>query len=143
MKDIVKDLADRMALLRVRHDVVFVQVGHPANPEYLSLAEALYEGLLAGDPVAVARARAVVDPADLDRKDFWATSLGRLMFAAGAFGSGMIGRGFAAGILGCSRQWVHELVTSGRLTRSPGSAVLVSADDVREVLKTRIDSLVK
>jgi len=140
MKDTMKDLADRMALLHVRHGVVFGDaVG--ANPAYLRFAEDLEAGLRSGDPNAVARARGVVDPADLGESAFWSSSLGRLMFAAGCYGSGTVGQAFAAGVLGCSRQWVHELVARGILSRC--AANTVDVEEVRAVLKTRIDELVK
>lgn len=145
MKDITTDLTDRLALLDVRYGVVFGPYGgHVAQREQTlaHVARQLEGGLRAGDLDAVARVRGVVDPADLAEGGFWMTSLGRLMFAAGAFGDATVGQAFAAGVLGCSRQWVGELATSGRLARTPGN--LVYASEVRALLKTRLlDGLVK
>jgi hypothetical protein len=148
MKDPITDLADRLALLKVRHNVVFGTPG-PTAPEYVSphcvrMAEIIADGLMIENAEMVGKARGVVDPADLGGTEFWATALGRLLFAAGGYGARedeTIGQAFAAGVLGCSRQWVNELVARGELTSAVSSQVRV--DQVRVLLKTRMDKLVK
>jgi len=143
---VVKDLCDRMALLHNRYDVVFRRTNVPGHLPYIPLAEALAAGLAADHPEAAKLARAVVDPADLDRPEFWATPLGRLMFAAGAFRDKAVTQTLAAAVLGCSRQWVHQMVVRGLLRTDAGlnpAAREVYAKDVREMLKTKLDSLVK
>lgn len=144
MNEPVKDLCNRMALLHVRYDVVFREPT-PANPPYIPLAEALESGLRGDVPEAVRIARGVVDPADLERPGFWATPLGRLMFSAGCFKGETVTQAFAAGVLGCSRQWVHQMLDSGVLR--PGLMELppreVRAGDVRVELRAKLDRLVK
>lgn len=154
MKDPTKDLADRLALLNIRHQVAFASLGTPATRAQLTdLAEVL-EAALRADTMgtidqreqAVSRVRAIVDPSDLDDRDratsFWATPLGRLLFAAGGYGQNTLSQSQAAGVLGCSRQWVHELVTAGRFTRIPSLPVQVLTMEVQELLKARLDKLV-
>jgi hypothetical protein len=95
---------------------------------------------------AVAVARSLVDPAEQAGREFWATPLGHLLFAAGGYPHDEMPQSYAAGLLGCSRQWVHALVTSGQVRSdvSARSAVRkVNAADIRTLLKTRIDQLVK
>jgi hypothetical protein len=135
MKDITKDLTDRLALLHVRHAVVFVCVPVPANPLYLDIAEALESGLRAGDPDTVAKVRGVVDPGDLDRSEFWATPLGQLLFLAGGYSGETCTQTTAAGVLSCSRQWVSLMLAEGKLTVGPQRAVY--AGEVRAMLKAR------
>jgi hypothetical protein len=147
MNNPTNDLAARVALLHCRYSVVFpTATVAPANPDHLEIAEALVQGLRREEPDAVARVRGAVDPADLYSSGFWTTPLGRLLFAAGGYGAAeyeSIGQSFAAGVLGTSRQWVGELLRTGRLERSPSSNVMVTAASVRELLKAKIDSLVK
>lgn len=148
MKDPITDLADRMALLHVRHDVVFGLHGPRITPTaILAAAQGLESALRAGDPDAAARVRGVVDPADMDRSEFWATPLGRLMFVAGAFRGETCTQTVAAAVLDCSRQWVNAMVAEGKL--SPASVAAsptgrgVHVEQVRAILKARIDRLVK
>jgi hypothetical protein len=139
MKDTIKDLADRLALLHVRHQVAFIQISIPANPAYLTIAESLDAGLQVGDPDAAARVRGVVDPGDLSRSEFWATPLGRLLFLAGGYSGKTCTQTVAAGVLGCSRQWVSAMVAEGKLTTAPGRGVY--AAEVRGVLLHRAERL--
>lgn len=140
MKDVTTDLYDRIALLHLRHSTVF-GMKPPANPDYGELASLMEVGLRTNYSQAVEWMRALIDPADLSRAEFWTTSLGRLLFAAGGYGAGEIGQALAAGVLGCSRQYVHDLIVKGRLSRR--DSLMVDAAEVRDLLKARIDALVK
>lgn len=141
MKDIVTDLTDRLALLHVRYEVVFHGPA-PADPaRYASLARLLESGLHEADEQAVQIARGVVDPADLARPEFWSTPLGRLMFRVGGFKGATCTQTVAAGVLDCSRQWVSAMVAENKIKRAADGGVY--ADEVRAILKARIDRLVK
>jgi len=152
MKNITTDLADRLALLHVRHNVVFGLAG-PSLPDFvakqfMTTAHILAEGLRAEDPDTVAKVRGVVDPAELSGTSFWITNLGRLLFMAGGYGNGQVTQALAAGVLGCSRQWVHELVASRKLLSAPAPvgavpARAVDAEQVRGLLKAKLDRPVK
>jgi hypothetical protein len=141
MKDPVTDLADRLALLRVRYEVAF-QAPHinPPGGPVQPLATALAVGLEAGTELALNMVRAVVDPAETDTSEFWGTPLGRLMFTAGAYRGEACTQAVAAAVLGCSRQWVSAMVAEGKLT--PVNGRNVPSDEVREVLKARAARLV-
>jgi hypothetical protein len=140
MKDTVKDLCDRMALLHIRFAVVF-GTPRPANPLLVSLAEALEAGLRAADPDAIAKVRGVVDPGDLSGTGFWATPLGRLLFAAGGYGQQTCTQTVAAAVLDCSRQWVSAMVAEHKL--APAAERGVYVEELRGVLQARLDRLVK
>jgi hypothetical protein len=153
VKDIMTDLRDRLAMLHTRHMVAFEFVAFfsgPADPPvYEPLAATLKAGLYSADPEIVTRVRALIDPSelvDLDRPtSFWATSLGRLLFSAGGFYETALPRTLAAAVLGCSRQWVHELVVKGELQAAPSPAAsdrAVYAERVRTLLSKRLDGLV-
>jgi hypothetical protein len=147
MKDAVSDLADRLAMLYTRSQVVFGSWAFGATPTdrlliehaanfYREAAAYLRKGLTEGHPDAIGKVRAVIDPADMDRSEFWATPLGRLMFAAGAWWQGeTCTQAVAAAVLGCSRQWISAMVAEGKLDRAHEGGVPV--DQVREVLKRR------
>ncbi len=140
-KDIVTDLCERMHALWLRSQVVFGSRNDiPRNVPYPPLAEALLRGLAEGDGLAVPAIRALVDRSEMGRPEFWGTSLGRLLFAADE-GAVPISQTMAAAVLGCSRQWVSAMVTEGKLTATNDRSVY--SDEVRRVLKARIDRLVK
>lgn len=143
MKDITKDLYDRLALLHNRYVVVFVALATRtagiSDSYFVGIAAALEEGLRTGDADSVAMVRGVVDPAELDRAEFWGTPLGRLLFVAGGYQGQTVTQTMAAGLLGCSRQWVNAMVAEGKLT--PGIERGVYADQVREVLRVRAERL--
>jgi hypothetical protein len=141
MTDIVTDLCERMHALWLRSQVVFGTVNDiPHYIPYIPLAETLLRGLADGDGLAVPHIRALVDKAEMDRPDFWGTDLGRLLFAADE-GAIPISQAKAAAVLGCSRQWVSAMVAEGKLTATEGRGVY--SDEVRRVLKARVDRLVK
>lgn len=140
-KDVVTDLCERMHTLWLRSQVVFGTTDIPHNIPYPPLAEALLRGLADGDGLAVPHIRALVDPAEMDRPEFWGTSLGRLLFAADG-GAAPISQTVAAAVLGCSRQWVSAMVNEGKLTAT-GLSRGVYSDEIRRVLKARVDRLVK
>lgn len=144
-KDVIGDLCDRMDLLRLRYNVVFNRMAQavPAPP-YIPLAEALMQGLAEGHPHALTMARTLVDPGDLEGSAFWGTPFGQLLFLAGGYTPGYGGscsQTVAAAVLGCSRQWVSAMVAEGKLSSTGDRRVLV--DQVRDVLRKRIDRLVK
>lgn len=139
MKTPIEDLSDRLGMLGIRYAVAFSTAAGPPEPHAMhTTAESIAAGLSRGDAVAVARARAIVDPAELSDSGFWGTPLGRLMFAAGAFGSDdtTIGQAFAARVLDVSRQWVGTLIAQGRLTRV--GSVMVPVGEVRGLLVERM-----
>jgi len=147
MKDVTTDLAERLALLHIRWKVAFGD-NYFQDPQehFLTTAHVLAEGLRNEDPAAVAKVRSVVDPGDLDSTEFWALPLGRVLFAAGGFGRDSLSRTAAAAVLDCSRQWVHELVSRGTLKAAPTRSAVdreVYVKEVREVLKDRLDRIVK
>lgn len=139
-KDAVTDLCERMHTLWQRAQTVFGQLDIPHNIPYIPLAESLLRGLADGDGLAVPHIRALVDPAEMDRPEFWGTNLGRLLFAADG-GAVPISQTVAAAVLGCSRQWVSAMVNEGKLTAT-GASRGVYSDEVRRVLKARVDRLV-
>lgn len=138
-KDVTTDLCERLHILRLRYQVVFHELS-PANPPYIPMAEALLRGLGEGDAAAVTHLKALVDEAEMDRPAFWGTDLGRLLFAAGAREGATVSQTVAAAVLGCSRQWVSAMVAENKLT--PTHYREVYADEVRKVLKARVDRLV-
>lgn len=148
MKDTITDLADRLAMLHTRAQVVlgdfssdevdWLPADHAAH-FYRDAAAILAAGLREGHPDAIGKVRAVVDPADLDRPEFWGTPLGRLLFVAGGFTGETLTQTGAAGLLGCSRQWVNAMVAEGKL--APAADRGVYAEQVREVLKARVERL--
>lgn len=146
MKEVITDLCDRMALLHNRYDVVFRMTGPGPHRPYIPLADFLLAGLRGEAPSAVSIARALVDPADLDVPEFWATPLGQEMFAAGCYQDEAVTQSCAAGVLGVSRQRIHQMVGSGAIRSESGvnpAARMVHAGDVRDLLKAKIDTPVK
>lgn len=147
MKDPITDLADRLALLHTRHQVVLG--GFPADEAdrlpadhavnfYRDAAAYLLLGLQEEHPDSIGKVRAAIDPAEMDRSEFWATPLGRLMFVAGAYRGETCTQATAAAALGCSRQWVSAMVAEEKLDRVAGG---VPVEQVRSVLKHRADRL--
>jgi hypothetical protein len=150
MSTIVTNLASRLSLLHLRYAVAYSLITPtPDDDQYLMIAETFHAGLRASNPDVVARVRALVDPMELtdDRANgFWSTNLGRLLFAAGGFTESSMSRTMAAGVLDCSRQWIHELVVKGDLQAAPslsGTDKYVFAERVRTLLIKRLDTLVK
>lgn len=148
MKDIVTDLCDRMAMLHNRYDVVFATPTAPAAPPYIPNAEALARGLRGRVRQAVSITRALVDPGDMERPEFWATELGQLLFAAGGYQSATVSQAMAAALLGVSRQRVGQLVQTGKLAstilqnpRLPrgGSVRAAFTEQVQEMLQAKLD----
>jgi hypothetical protein len=145
MKDIRQDLEDRLALLRVRYEVAFhVKGGHwPIGP----LAAALENGMHNGLDSAVRMVRALVDPGELESAKFWGTPLGVLLFSAGGFTDLACPQTVAAAVLRCSRQYVHELIVSGKLLSvappvGSTSGRMVESAGVRVLVMKKIDRLV-
>jgi hypothetical protein len=134
--DIITDLRSRMAILASRHNVAFNLAG---LVDAGALAEGLLRGLAEGDVVARVRILALVDQGEMDRPAFWSTDLGRLLFAADG-GAKPITQAVAAAVLGCSRQWVSAMVAEGKLSATNDRNVY--SDEVRRVLKARVDRLV-
>jgi hypothetical protein len=141
MKDTITDLCERLDLLRLRYNIAFGIIGLPAAAArpYIPMAEAISRGLLDADPAAMNITRALVDPAEMYRPEFWGTPLGRLLFAAGGFPQQTCTQTVAAVVLGCSRQWVSAMVAEEKLTPADGRGVQV--EQVRQVLKNRANRL--
>lgn len=142
---VLADLCERMNVLRLRHGIVFCDLSRAAIP-FAPLAQSLAMGLAKGDKDAVIVARSLVDPTEQSRAEFWATPLGRLLFAAGGYPGETLSQTMAAGLLGCSRQRVHQLVVKGDLKSAPAVTVgtrEVFTGQVRHLLHTKIDKLVK
>lgn len=152
MKTVTADLADRLAMLYTRYCTAYQDLAplrSPTEDQYLMMAETFAAGLYAASPDVVARTRALVDPAELADQTaagFWSTPLGRVLFAAGGFAEAALSRTLAAGVLDCSRQWIHELVVRGDLQAAPsqsGTDRYVYAAKVRTLLIKRLDASVK
>lgn len=143
-QDVVTDLCERMHTLWLRSQVLFGTTDIPHNVPYIQLAEALLRSLAVGGGTAVPHVRALVDKAEMERPDFWGTDLGRLLFAADE-GAVPISQATAAAVLGCSRQWVSAMVNEGKLTPTDASGLSrgVYSDEVRRILKSRVDRPVK
>lgn len=141
MKDTVTDLCERLDLMRLRYNIAFGIIGLPAiaAPPYIPMAEAIGRGLLNADPGAMNVTRALVDPAEMDRPEFWGTPLGRLLFTAGGFPREACTQTVAAAVLGCSRQWVSAMVAEEKLAAADDRGVYV--EQVRQVLKSRANRL--
>lgn len=142
---VIADLCERMNVLRLRHGIVFRNLS-PAVIPFIPLAESLAWGLAKEDKDAVIIARSLVDPTEQSRAEFWATPLGRLLFTAGGYPGETITQTLAAGLLGCSRQRVHQLVVKGDLKSAPVdhlAAREVFTGQVRALLRTKIDKRVK
>lgn len=141
MKLAPQDIADRLAMLNVRYAVAFCTVATPEDPKYREIAESLETALVRQDPEAVSRVRALVDHAELGKASFWATPLGVLLFYAGGFGAEDLPQTLAAALLGCSRQYVSEMVKSGKLSRSRFGVRggMVQAEAVRQMLIRKLD----
>lgn len=144
MKDVKKDLEDRLALLRDRYETAFattVMLSAPAP--FDTLASVLEGGLNERLDSAVTMAKAVIDPAELNSVAFWQTPLGALLFAAGGFPHKDMPQTLAARVLGCSRQYVSEMLKTGKLTAPHAASRMVLAEGVREQLCRKIDRLGK
>lgn len=143
--EVVAAICNRMDALHLRHALVFNPASAPAAPPYIPLAEALADGLALGSQSAVIVAHALLDDSDRQDERFWAMDLGRLFFLAGGFRGDAVSHKIAASLLGCSRQYVHALVT-GKKVRAEMSehlaARMVNAADVRDLLKAKIDKSV-
>lgn len=137
--DVITDLCSRLHTLWLRAQVVFGTLDIPHNIPYPPLAEALARGLAAADDVAVAHVRAIVDPAECEKVEFWRTPLGRLLFLAGGHELPHCSQSIAAAVLGVSRQWVSALVARDKLTQLDGG---VRTDEVRRLLQARVDTVV-
>ncbi len=141
MKDVKQDLTDRLLLLRSRYEVAFrADAGTGLAAE--DLAAVVEAGLHDNLESALAAAHAIVDPADLATVAFWQTPLGVLLFAAGGFPHADLPQTLAARVLGCSRQYVSEMVKSGKLAAPHAKSRLVSAYGVRELLRRKLDKFV-
>jgi len=147
MKDIKQDLTDRLLLLRNRYEVAF-HTASDAGPREIELyAGVIEKGLHDGLESALRAARAIIDPADMDTAAFWGTPLGVLLFAAGGFTGLAVSQTIAASVLHCSRQYVHELVVSGKLLSlappvgSTGGRMVESAG-VRVLVMKKLDRIV-
>lgn len=145
--DPVTDLCKRLDLLRLRYNIAFmVGPSSVASPPFIPMAEHIVHGLATYEPDAVTVARAIIDTADYmpvsdDTAVFYGSPLGRLFFAAGGFPGDGITHNIAAALLGCSRQWVHTLVRTGRLRSETNGERLrkVNAIDVRDMVRAKID----
>lgn len=142
MKNAIEDLTDRLAMLENRFAVAFPFAEKFLFPPYVEMAEAVAAGLLSGFDSSLKVAKAIVDPADMDTQKFWGTPLGRLMFAAGAITDEMIPRALACEVLGFSRQSLHERIVKGSVSDT-GMQALVLTEEIRALLRTRLDVLVK
>lgn len=146
MKDIRQDLADRLALLRVRYEVAFCAL-LASTPDYEGLAGVLENGLHSGLDHAVEMVRALVDPGELESAKFWGTPLGVLLFSAGGYTDLACPLAVATAVLRCSRQYVHELIVSGKLLPvappvGSTSGRMVESARVRVLVKKKLDRLV-
>lgn len=142
MKNLTKDIYDRLTTLDARHCVVFGQFDNAAPCQ--DRAKALEKGLRAADADAVKAVTALIDAHELENSPrFWMTSLGRLLFAAGGYPKDKLTQTQAAGVLGCSRQYVHELISRGKIEPSPRFPAMVQATSVRRILIGKLDELVK
>jgi excisionase family DNA binding protein len=145
MKDIKQDLIDRLLLLRSRYEVAF-HVNSDAGPREIELyAGVIEKGLHDGLDSALRAVRAIVDPADTATAAFWQTPLGVLFFAAGGFEADEMPQTLAASLLGCSRQYISEMVKNGKLV-NPGTGAarrrMVRSEAVRELLRRKLDRFV-
>ena len=141
----VAAVRNRMEALHLRHAIAFPYHTPPKDSLVDAFAEEIVERLKRDDALAVTIMKALVDHADLlPDSRFWSTPLGRLLFAAGGYGEELMSQAAAARLLGCSRQWVNDLVALGQLEvlRST-SAPQVFAAHVRVLLKAKLDTLVK
>lgn len=146
MKDIRQDLADRLALLRVRYEVAFF-APFASTPDYEQLAGVLENGMHNGLSSAVEMVRALVDPGELESAKFWGTPLGVLLFSAGGYTDLACPQTVAAAVLRCSRQYVHELIVSGKLLSvappvGSTSGRMVESAGVRVLVMKKLDRLV-
>lgn len=151
MKDIRQDLEDRLALFDLRHNIVFALFGGDdlvGGPEmYAYIAGKLEEGLHEGSPDTVKSVRALIDPGELDSAKFWGTPLGVLLFSAGGYVPLACPQTVAAAVLRCSRQYVHELIVSGKLLSvappvGSTSGRMVESAGVRVLVMKKLDRLV-
>lgn len=146
MKDIRQDLEDRLALLRVRYEVAF-QAPFAAPAPIDTLASVLENGMHNGLDSAVRMVRALVDPCELESAKFWGTPLGVLLFSAGGYTDLACPQTVAASVLRCSRQYVHELIVSGKLLSvappvGSTSGRMVESAGVRVLVMKKLDRLV-
>lgn len=144
MKYAAEDIADRLGMLNVRYAVAFCIPATPGDPKYREIAESLETALACQEPEAVSRVRALVDHSELGSAAFWQTPLGVLLFYAGGFTAEEMPQTLAASVLGCSRQYVSEMVKSGKLptSRYGVRGGMVETDAVRRRLIRKLDELV-
>jgi hypothetical protein len=146
LEPVVEQIRSRMEQLHLRYVTIYPNHPMPSLGLTPAFAEEMAERLAHGDELSVEVLRAVVDPGDLLDESFWATPLGRLMFAAGGYKRGVMTQTAAAAVLGLSRQRVHQLILSeglGSDTSVNPAARMVRVEDVRFLLKPRLDALVK
>lgn len=150
MKDIRQDLIDRLALLDLRHNVVFGPFGGDdpsGDVMHAYIAAKVEAGLHANKPGTVEIVRGIVDPAEMSTAKFWATPLGVLLFSAGGYTDLACSQTVAAAVLRCSRQYVHELIVSGKLLSvaplvGSTSGRMVESAGVRVLVMKKLDMLV-
>lgn len=105
-----------------------------------TVAQAVVDELLNGDAVTAKRAAQAVRYALVSTTDssFWATSLGKLVFARGGYPGSCVSQTQVADILGVSRQRVGQLVSDGTLLRYLAVPSEVTVDSVQELLLRRL-----
>jgi len=142
MKDVKQDLFDRLLLLRSRYEVAF-SCGSAVDDRWCELyAEIVEKGLHDSTESSLRAVRAIVDPAEMSAAAFWQTPLGALAFSAGGYPNAEMPQSLAALVLGCSRQYVSEMVKSGKLTAPHTGSRMVLAEGVRELLRRKLDKFV-
>lgn len=142
MKDIKQDLTDRALLLRSRYEAAF-GVGSDRDDRWCELYAGVVEKGLHDSPESALRAvRAIVDPAEMGTAAFWRTPLGVLVFAAGGYPNETLPQTLAALVLGCSRQYVSEMVKTGKLAAPHAESRMVGSAAVRDLLRRKLDRLV-
>jgi hypothetical protein len=78
----------------------------------------------------------LVNETEMFEDEFWATELGRALFAVGAFPAESMTRATAVKLLGLkSRQHMHHLVVEGILDEDMGG--MISVDSVRALMATK------
>jgi|SRR3954466_8882876 hypothetical protein len=128
-------LDERAARLEAR--ILQIGLGAPINwPEGTAADTARYylQKLQARDPETATEVLTVlVDESESLTDQFWGTTLGRTLFALGAWPDGDMSRATAMHILGLkSRQRVHQLIVEGLVEETMGG--LITSASVRALM---------
>jgi hypothetical protein len=127
-------VSHRVRELDRRHVAVFGDGQQPPLPRLLACnerAEVLHSGLVAGGPLGVLVAQAVlsglVGPVEAGQAEFWETALGRVIALRGGYPQEAMPRLHAAALLDVTRQRISQMEAVGLLEANAGGLITTAS----------------